>query len=271
MRTTCADGIRGLKKQDVCAKGKLAEGHVFHRKTLKEFAARMNEAHGNRRTKAVGSYKCHKITVWRVLRKRLKMKPYVIQLVQQLKQEDYGKCMNYATFMQESMEDETMADRLIFSDESTFHISGKVNRYNSRIWGTEKSFTVIDHERDSAKVNSVFCAISSRKLYGPFFFSERSVTSNVYLDLLEVWFMPQLDSDSTDYIFLQDGAPPHWSTEVRTFLNQHLPKRRIGRSGDADDVFCSWPPISPNLTPCDFFSKGLCERDGVCATHVQNS
>ncbi|GBM73177.1 hypothetical protein AVEN_30060-1 [Araneus ventricosus] len=101
--------------------------------------------------------------VWRVLRKRLKMKPYVIQLVQQLKQEDYGKRMNYATFMQESMEDETMADRLIFSDESTFHISGKVNRYNSRIWGTEKTSTVIEHERDSAKVN-VFCTISSRKL-----------------------------------------------------------------------------------------------------------
>ncbi|GBM13500.1 hypothetical protein AVEN_249937-1 [Araneus ventricosus] len=24
-------------------------------------------------------------------------------------------------------------------------------------------------------------------------------------------------------------CPPHWSTEVRTFLNQHLPKRWIGR------------------------------------------
>ncbi|GBN16083.1 hypothetical protein AVEN_80415-1 [Araneus ventricosus] len=29
--------------------------------------------------------------------------------------------------------------------------------------------------------------------------------------------MPQLDSDSTHYIFQQDGAPPHWSTEFRTF------------------------------------------------------
>ncbi|GBO20425.1 hypothetical protein AVEN_196227-2, partial [Araneus ventricosus] len=74
--------------------------------------------------------------------------------------------------------------------------------------------------------------------------------------MLEVWLMPQLDSDSTDYIFQQDGAPPHWSTEVRTFLNQHLPKRWIGRNGDADDVFCSWPPRSPDLTPCDFFLWG---------------
>nr|GBN04803.1 hypothetical protein AVEN_49300-1 [Araneus ventricosus] len=161
--------------------------------------------------------------VWRILRKRLKMKPYVIQLVQQLKQKDYGKSMNYATFMQESMEDETMADRLIFSDELTFHISGKVNRYNVE-YGARRSLPL-----------------------------ERSVTSNVYLDMLEVWLMPQLDSDSTDYIFQQDGAPPHWSTEVRTFLYQHLPKRWIDRSGDADDVFCSWPPRSPDLTPCDFF------------------
>ncbi|GBN86223.1 hypothetical protein AVEN_9277-1 [Araneus ventricosus] len=111
------------------------------------------------------------------------MKPYVIQLAQQLKQDDYGKRMNYATFMQKSMEYETMADLLIFRDESTFHISGKVNRYNSLIWGTEKPSTEIEHERDSAKVN-VFCAISSRKLYCPFFFSERSVISNVYLDML---------------------------------------------------------------------------------------
>ncbi|GBN55459.1 hypothetical protein AVEN_3491-1 [Araneus ventricosus] len=80
------------------------------------------------------------------------MKPYVIQLVQQLKQEDYGKRMNYAMFMQESMEDEAMADCLIFSDESSFHISGKVNRYNSRIWGMEKPSTVIEHERDSGKL-----------------------------------------------------------------------------------------------------------------------
>ncbi|GBM15819.1 hypothetical protein AVEN_262966-1 [Araneus ventricosus] len=115
--------------------------------------------------------------------------------------------------------------------------------------------TVIEHERDSAKVN-VFCAISSRKFYGPFSFSERSVTSNVYRDIIEVWLMPQLHSVSTDYIFQQDGAPPHWSTEVRSFLNQHLPKLWIGRSGDVDDVFCSWPLRSPDLTPCDFFLWG---------------
>ncbi|GFX48589.1 uncharacterized protein TNCV_584861 [Trichonephila clavipes] len=61
--------------------------------------------------------------------------------------------------------------------------------------------------------------------------------------MLQLWLMPQPDSDSKDYIFQQDGAPTRWGTEVRTFFNQHLPKRWIGRSGDADDAFCSWLPI----------------------------
>ncbi|KAF8795797.1 hypothetical protein HNY73_000256 [Argiope bruennichi] len=58
--------------------------------------------------------------------------------------------------------------------------------------------------------------------------------------------MSQLDTDSTVYIFQQVWSSP-------TFLNQHLPKRWIGRTGDVDDVFCSWPP---DLTPYDFYLWG---------------
>ena len=54
----------------------------------------------------------------------------------------------------------------------------------------------------------------------------------------------------------QDWAPPHWHLAVRTFLNEHLPNRRIGRTGQNDQVFRKWPPRSPNLTVCDFFLWG---------------
>ncbi|GFT62607.1 RNA-dependent RNA polymerase 1 [Nephila pilipes] len=200
-------------------------------------------------------------------KKRLQMKPYVIQHVRQLKKEDFGKHMNCPTFMLESIKNETMADNLIFSDELTLHISGKDNRCNSRIWGMEKPSTAIEYGRDSAKVN-VFCAISSRKLYSPFFFCEGSVTSNVYLYTLEVWLMSQLATDSLDYIFQQDGAPTHWGTAVRTFLNQHLQKRWVAQSGDADDVFCSWLQRSPNLTPCNFYIWGYV-KDRVSVLSLQ--
>jgi hypothetical protein len=39
--------------------------------------------------------------------------------------------------MQLKMEEVGSVERLIFCDEATIHISGKVNRHNIRIWGTE--------------------------------------------------------------------------------------------------------------------------------------
>ena len=60
-------------------------------------------------------------------------------------------------------------------EESTFHISGKVNRHNVRIWGTENPLEIVQHERASPKIN-VFGAMSTQKVYGPFFFCEDTVT-----------------------------------------------------------------------------------------------
>jgi hypothetical protein len=62
-------------------------------------------------------------------------------------------------------------------------------------------------EHDSAKVN-VFCAVSRRPVFGPFFFVEKSVTGQVYLKMLQNWLMPQL-VEGEEFIFQQDGAPPH--------------------------------------------------------------
>jgi hypothetical protein len=61
--------------------------------------------------------------------------------------------------MQEALEDEDFAAKLILSDEATFHLSGKVNRHNVRLWGTENPRAFIALERDSSKMN-VFCATS---------------------------------------------------------------------------------------------------------------
>jgi len=74
--------------------------------------------------------------------------------------------------------------------------------------------------------------------------------------MLTNWLIPQLAVERHDYLFQQDGAPPHWYLTVRMFLNEHLPNRRIGRAGQNDRVFCKWPPRSPDLTFCDFFLWG---------------
>jgi hypothetical protein len=103
------------------------------------------------------------------------------------------------------MEEDGFMERLIFSDEATFHISGKVNRSNIRIWGTEHPHAMIEHQRDSEKAN-VFCAVSRKKVHGPFFFNEATVSDDSFLNMLENWLLPELNSNSSDYIPQLDGA-----------------------------------------------------------------
>ena len=68
--------------------------------------------------------------------------------------------------------------------------------------------------------------------------------------------MPQLNEDSNDYIFQQDGSSAHYK-DVQGYLNQNLPQRWIGHTGKEDGALMQWPPWSPDLTPCDFFFWGF--------------
>jgi hypothetical protein len=105
------------------------------------------------------------------------MKPYKLQLLQQLKPNDKQRRYEFCVKVQQWIEedDEDFVNRIVFSDEVTFHTIGKVNRHNCRVWGTQNPRDFMEYERDSPKVN-VFCPLSSRKLYGPFFFAEMTVT-----------------------------------------------------------------------------------------------
>jgi len=44
------------------------------------------------------------------------------------------------------MEENDFVERFIFCDKATFHISGKVNVHNVRIWGTEQLHAQIEHQ-----------------------------------------------------------------------------------------------------------------------------
>jgi hypothetical protein len=71
----------------------------------------------------------------------------------------------------------------------------------------------------------VFCAVSSQKVYGPFFFAEKTVAGMTYLAMLQLWLMPKLQNITT-FIFQQD--PAHFHCDVRQYLNTVLPGRWIG-------------------------------------------
>jgi len=61
---------------------------------------------------------------------------------------------------------------------------------------------------------------------------------------------------NAEVFFLQDGAPAHWATEVRDYLDHNFPERWIGRDGPIP-----WPARSPDLTPLDFYLWGYVKHE----------
>ncbi|KFM56612.1 hypothetical protein X975_18900, partial [Stegodyphus mimosarum] len=102
------------------------------------------------------------------------------------------------------------------------------------------------------------------RVIGPFFFTEKTVSSVVYLDMLENFVFPQLEELQPRVFLQQDGAPPHWGTIVRSSLNDHFTGRWIGRGSPIP-----WPPRSPDITPLDFFLWGFV-KDNVHRRRVSN-
>ena len=62
--------------------------------------------------------------VWRVLRKRLQFKPCRFQMVQALKPTDKPLRKNFCVKFQEKLDVNGFEIRLVFTDETTFHLCG---------------------------------------------------------------------------------------------------------------------------------------------------
>jgi len=80
--------------------------------------------------------------------------------------------------------------------------------------------------------------------------------------MLELYVAPQLEEFQPWIISQQDGAPLHWGSDVRRFLDETFPNRWIGRDGPT-----LWPPRSPDITPLTSFNGGYVE-DKVFLTPV---
>ena len=158
-------------------------------------------------------------------------------MLQRLQPNDKSKRKEFAdNMLQRISEDKEFLKRICFSDEATFHVSGKLNKHNVRIWGSEHPHEIREFERDSPKVN-VWCGIMCNRAISPFFFHDTTITADVYLDLLTKYVAPQLIDSQPTIIFQQDGAPPQWGLRVCQFLNETFSDRWIGRDGPI-----SWPP-----------------------------
>ena len=78
---------------------------------------------------------------WHILRKRLHVRGYQLQLLQALNPQDHNLHFNFCVDFQQQLEEDGFAEKLVFSDEAMFHVCvcGKVNRHNVMHLGHGKS------------------------------------------------------------------------------------------------------------------------------------
>ena len=152
-------------------------------------------------------------SIQRILQPEPRLFPYKIQVVQKLEPQDYDSRVEMCeTLLDHFQRDPSILEQMWFSDKALFHLSGCVNRHNTRIWGLGNSVQIHVHERDTPKL-IIWCAISSASLIGPFFFRDReghsvNVNGIKYIHMLQEFCVSELSAIANmQHVIFQQKAP----------------------------------------------------------------
>lgn len=193
-------------------------------------------------------------SVCKILKKH-KYHPYHIQFHQSLYERDFQRRLDFCLWSLEKVGEEgDFFKYVLFTDESTFHNNGLVNRRNFHYYDTENRHLYRTFDRQNRWSVNVYGGIIGDHVIGPYFF-DGNLNGEKFLRFLEQEFLNLLDDvplDIRNKMWLQlDGAPPHFSRHVRNYLDRKFPNKWIGRGGPYE-----FPPRSPDLTSMDFFLWG---------------
>ena len=190
-----------------------------------------------------------KSSTHRIMRNILKLYPFKIQMLQELHPSDKINRLEFCAWLRNNEEKLPM---IIWSDEANIHLDGSISRYHCRIWTKDRPTHFLTKSLHSAKVCAWFGFSANFKLK-PFFF-DSNVNAENYEAMLLDHVRPELARRRklSSSIFMQDGAPAHFSRQVRQCLLQMFDQTRVISRG----CEVAWPPRSPDLNPLDFYFWG---------------
>ena len=194
------------------------------------------------------------MNVWNVLREQL-LHPFHRQRVQSLTFEDYPRRLEFARwYLQQCETHPEFSSLVLFTDEASFTRTGMFNTHNSHVWSQDNTHATFIRSYQTEFTVNVWAGIINNFLIGPYILPLR-LNGNIYCIFLEE-VLPELMEDvplvtRRQMWFQHDGAPAHFSTIVRNYLDQRFNERWIGRGGPI-----AWPPRSPDLSSLDFFLWG---------------
>ncbi|GFV82083.1 transposable element Tcb2 transposase [Trichonephila clavipes] len=201
-------------------------------------------------------------TVQKIMRNILRYYPYKLQFVQELLPHDFETRHLFSLqFLARLEVDPEWPWNILWTDEARFHLDGSVNTPNCRIWETDNPHSTLRVPLHSSKV-TVWLCFSASFYSWPVFFKELgaggpvtcSVTGQRYASLLRNKIIPDLQARQclSRIIFMQDGAPPHITRCVTDVLKHHFTEESVIHR----QFHHLWPPLSPDLNPCDFWLCG---------------
>lgn len=192
--------------------------------------------------------------VWQILHDQL-LYPYHLQRVQALLPCDFEARTNLSRWISnQQAENPLFISNILFTDEASFTRNGINNFHNRHVWAEENPHAIQSSDNQHRFSLNVWGGIFKDKLFGPVFLPGR-LNGQSYLEFL-VNTLPELLENTPleqreTLWFMHDGAPAHFSLNVRRHLNNTFGEQWIGRGGPV-----AWPPRSPDLNPLDFYLWG---------------
>ncbi|KAL4130614.1 hypothetical protein QTP88_008035 [Uroleucon formosanum] len=126
------------------------------------------------------------------------------------------------------------------SDEAHFHISGTVKKQNFRYWAAENPLKIHQRPLHSPKITVCYCDFQPG-----------------LRDVIEL-LCPKIEEYENNDVFWfqQDGATAHTARWSRAVLQKMFPGRLVSLRENI-----TWPPRSPDLSPCDYFLWGYLKAE----------
>jgi hypothetical protein len=121
--------------------------------------------------------------------KALKLKAYRHHLLQMLTEDDFDRRVEFSEwFMIRCEAEPDFPRRILWTDEVSFKLNGRINRHYSVYWSDSNP-----HEELNVPGLTVWAGIWSGDIVGPYFFYG-TVTGESYFEMLREVVLPELDN-----------------------------------------------------------------------------
>ena len=149
------------------------------------------------------------------------MYPYHVQRMQHLGPGDFAQRLEFCKWLNGSRQFHCY---ILFTEEAQFNRDGVYNTI--LVWADGNPHATVESNFQLRSSVNVWCAVVDGQLIGPFIL-EGCLTGEAYLRFLQDELPRLLEDVPLDkrgrMYFQHDGAPPHFSREIRNFLNYRFP------------------------------------------------